>query len=306
MNSISSNVYKAKESDLFNNSEIDVSLYCETMSSIENTGRIDSKKMDYVLTESEFDNDEIDGTNYYKSMPLTKNTEETESKKVDVESLAKFTNKLDLTNIFPPNHQARDIMVKDLNKEGLPRRSMNCFFVFRHIVYLEVLAQGLIEEVKDGVFFTQVVSEMWKVASEADRKKYKDLTTEIKNLQNDYHKDKIYCKSKPAGFVFVSMYDDNFRDSERKIKKTRKSKKSRTTQKNIVNQVNRPIIHNFDYYGMYPFGLLEQNINYQNSSNSLDNNFFTYPHNMNNLLDFSISNEIFNSQESFLQFDLCS
>ncbi|RGB35476.1 hypothetical protein C1646_118745 [Rhizophagus diaphanus] len=89
-------------------------------------------------------------------------------------------------------------MVKELNKEGLPRRSMNCFFVFRHVVYLEVLDQGLIEEVKDGVFFTQVVSEMWKKLGKEDREKYKKLATEIKNLQNEYHKDKIYCKNKPA------------------------------------------------------------------------------------------------------------
>ncbi|RGB35477.1 hypothetical protein C1646_699605 [Rhizophagus diaphanus] len=126
-------------------------------------------------------------------------------------------------------------MVKELNK-GLPRRSMNCFFVFRHVVYLEVLDQGLIEEVKDGVFFTQVVSEMWK--NKEDREKYKKLATEIKNLQNEYHKDKIYCKNKPAGPKII--------------------------QKNTTNQVTQQFIYNIDNLDfIYPnYGFPDQNINY--------------------------------------------
>ncbi|POG61766.1 hypothetical protein GLOIN_2v1485978 [Rhizophagus irregularis DAOM 181602=DAOM 197198] len=151
-----------------------------------------------------------------KLMPSAENIEGSGPKKMDNTLVIKFIEKLNLTKIFPPEYSANKIMVKDLNKEGLPRRSMNCFFVFRHVVYLEVLEQGLIEEVKDGVFFTQVVSEMWKKLGEEDREKYKKLATEVKNLQNEYHKDKIYCKNKPAGSIFVGMHDGNFRDTEQR------------------------------------------------------------------------------------------
>ncbi|CAB4460734.1 uncharacterized protein OCT59_010195 [Rhizophagus irregularis] len=240
-----------------------------------------------------------------KLMPSAENIEGSGPKKMDNTLVIKFIEKLNLTKIFPPEYSANKIMVKDLNKEGLPRRSMNCFFVFRHVVYLEVLEQGLIEEVKDGVFFTQVVSEMWKKLGEEDREKYKKLATEVKNLQNEYHKDKIYCKNKPAGSIFVGMHDGNFRDTERKSKKstTRKQpRKPKIIQKNTTNQVNQQLIYNIDnldferiIYPNYEFS--DQNINYHHP---LDN-FFTCPQDIN-IYEISIPNETFNLQESIFSF----
>ncbi|CAB4416471.1 unnamed protein product [Rhizophagus irregularis] len=183
---------------------------------------------------------------------------------------------------------------------------MNCFYVFRHVVYLEVLDQGLIEEVKDGVFFTQVVSEMWKKLGKEDREKYKKLAKEIKNLQNEYHKDKIYCKNKPAGSIFVNMHDGNFRDAEHKVRKSKKStirkqpRKPKIIQKNTTNQINQQLIYNIDNLDferiIYPiYGFSDQNINYQD-------NFFTQDL---NIYEISTSNETFNLQESFLSYDFC-
>ncbi|RIA98952.1 hypothetical protein C1645_748579 [Glomus cerebriforme] len=124
--------------------------------------------------------------------------------------ITEFIKKLDYTNIFPPKRSAREIMVTDLNKEGLPRRAMNCFFCFRHVVYLEIVQQKLLDFVKDGVFFTQVASEMWIKASQKDRENYKELASELKKLQINFHKDKTYIKHKPAGSVFVNMNDNYF------------------------------------------------------------------------------------------------
>jgi len=44
--------------------------------------------------------------------------------------ITEFIKKLDYSNIFPPKRSAKEIMVTELNKEGLPRRAMNCFFLF--------------------------------------------------------------------------------------------------------------------------------------------------------------------------------
>ncbi|GBC38683.2 uncharacterized protein OCT59_010196 [Rhizophagus irregularis] len=276
----------------------DMSLY-----SSESRGEIEPNKV--VHESNPFINDEVDAS-HYKSMPSIENIE---AKKMDNTLVIKFIEKLNLTKIFPPEYSANKIMVKDLNKEGLPRRSMNCFFVFRQVVYLEVLDQGLIEEVKDGVFFTQVVSEMWKKLGEEDREKYKKLAKEIKNLQNEYHKDKIYCKNKPAGSIFVNMHDGNFRDAEHKVRKSKKStirkqpRKPKIIQKNTTNQVNQQLIYNIDNLDferiIYPnYGFSDQNINYHHP---LDN-FFTQDI---NIYEISTSNETFNLQESFLPFDFC-
>ncbi|GBB88638.1 hypothetical protein RclHR1_01520023 [Rhizophagus clarus] len=124
--------------------------------------------------------------------------------------ITEFIKKLDYSNIFPPKRSAKEIMVTELNKEGLPRRAMNCFFCFRHVVYLEIVQQKLLDFVKDGVFFTQVASEMWIKASQKDRENYKELASELKKLQINFHKDKTYIKHKPAGSVFVNMNDNNF------------------------------------------------------------------------------------------------
>ncbi|CAB4387041.1 unnamed protein product [Rhizophagus irregularis] len=274
--------------------------------SSENGGGIEPNKLE--RKNKQFINDDID-TSHCKSMPSTENIEGSGPKKINDESVIKFIDKLDLSKIFPPEYSANKIMVKDLNKEGLPRRSMNCFFVFRHVVYLEVLDQGLIEEVKDGVFFTQVVSEMWKKLGEEDREKYKKLAEEIKNLQNEYHKDKIYCKNKPAGSIFVNMHDGNFKDAEHKVRKSKKStirkqpRKPKIIQKNTTNQVNQQFICNIDNLDferiIYPnYGFSDQNINYHHP---LDN-FFTQDI---NIYEISTSNETFNLQESFLPFDFC-
>ncbi|CAB4387042.1 unnamed protein product [Rhizophagus irregularis] len=246
-----------------------------------------------------------------KLMPSAENIEGSEPKKIDDESVIEFIDKLDLSKIFPPKYSASEIMVKELNKEGLPRRSMNCFFVFRLVVYLGTLDQGLIEEVKDGVFFTQAVSEMWKKMRKEDREEYKKLATEIKNLQNEHYKDKIYCKNKPAGSVFVNMHDGNFRDAERKVRKSKKStirkqpRKPKIIQKNTTNQVNQQFICNIDNLDLeriiYPnYGFSDQNINYYHP---LDN-FFTCPQDIN-IYEISTPNETFNLQESIFSYDFC-
>ncbi|PKC07368.1 hypothetical protein RhiirA5_399884 [Rhizophagus irregularis] len=274
--------------------------------SSENGGGIEPNKVE--RKSKQFINDDID-TSHCKSMPSTENIEGSGPKKINDESVIKFIDKLDLSKIFPPEYSANKIMVKDLNKEGLPRRSMNCFFVFRHVVYLEVLDQGLIEEVKDGVFFTQVVSEMWKKLGEEDREKYKKLAKEIKNLQNEYHKDKIYCKNKPAGSIFVNMHDGNFRDAEHKVRKSKKStirkqpRKPKIIQKNTTNQVNQQFICNIDNLDLeriiyQSYGFPDQNINYHHPFDNL----FTCPQDIN-IYEISTPNETFNLQESIFSYD---
>ncbi|CAB4460605.1 unnamed protein product [Rhizophagus irregularis] len=146
--------------------------------------------------------------------------------------ITEFIKKLDYTNIFPPKRSAKEIMVTELNKEGLPRRAMNCFFCFRHVVYLEIVQQKLLDFVKDGVFFTQVASEMWIKASQKDRENYKELASELKKLQINFHKDKTYIKHKPAGSVFVNMNDNNFLRT--KTNNTIRKRKKNTNKEQVV------------------------------------------------------------------------
>ncbi|GES78758.1 hypothetical protein GLOIN_2v1701663 [Rhizophagus clarus] len=103
--------------------------------------------------------------------------------------------------------------------------------VRKHVVYREVLKQSLTEEIQDSVFFTQV-SVMWKEATEEDRKKYKDLATTIKSLQDD--KDKIYSKKQTSCTIFFNMCDDNPRDPEHNIRKI-KTKKGRKQENPKMN-----------------------------------------------------------------------
>ncbi|GBC10783.1 hypothetical protein RclHR1_00990016 [Rhizophagus clarus] len=289
--------YELPKNELFD--KVDAHFY-QSMPLTEN-GEIEPKKVDYELLESElYNKDEVDET-YYDSTPLTENAGGAESKKVDDESVNEFIAKLAVSDIFPPNHSADEIMVTALNKEGLPKRSMNCFFVFRNVVYREVLKQKLIEEIKDGVFFTQVVSVMWKKASEENREKYKGLATEIKSLQNEYHKDKTYSKNKQAGSIFVNMNGNNFQYPEHKIKKTKTKKdttrkkttrKSKTNPKNNTLQVYQPSTRNLDLdIAYHPFVLP---VNYHNP---LDNNYFPCnPY----VYDFPILNETFSQDPKFL------
>jgi hypothetical protein len=150
--------------------------------------------------------------------------------------ITEFIKKLDYSNIFPPKRSAKEIMVTELNKEGLPRRAMNCFFCFRHVVYLEIVQQKLLDFVKDGVFFTQVASEMWIKASQKDRENYKELASELKKLQINFHKDKTYIKHKPAGSVFVNMNDNNFLRT--KTNNTIRKRKKNTNKDQVVKIEN--------------------------------------------------------------------
>src|SRR5688500_18027066 len=94
-----------------------------------------------------------DSIDTIEAIPLVEDVRKTE--------ITDFINRLDCSNIFPPKFTASELMVKTLNREGLPKRPMNRFFCLRHVVYLEVLHQGLIDLVKDGVFLTQVAGKMW-------------------------------------------------------------------------------------------------------------------------------------------------
>ncbi|CAB4416428.1 unnamed protein product [Rhizophagus irregularis] len=119
-------------------------------------------------------------------------------KKIDmVNEVTEFIKKLDHSNIFPPKYSASEIMVTDTDKEGLSnKRTMTGFFCFRHVVYLEVLQQELLDFIKGGMFFAQVASVMWNEASQEDRDKYKELSLELKRLQINCHKDKSFNNRK--------------------------------------------------------------------------------------------------------------
>ncbi|RIA85621.1 hypothetical protein C1645_781493 [Glomus cerebriforme] len=214
------------------------------------------------------------------------------------EEVISFIKKIDHSKIFPPKHSAYEIMVKELNKAGLPRRSMNCFFCFRHVVYLEVLSQGLLDLVKDGVFFTRVASEMWSSASKEDHDEYKRLSTELRKLQDEFHKDKIYSKNKPAHSVFVNCTEINFhegsnntpkkkrnnRASKKQVKKTKANHNQQKIQKNtnIINQNIQEIScsldsqqlidinSSFEFLYPYPYILYPQDVNNINNLNVYD------------------------------------
>ena len=152
----------------------------------------------------------------------------------DTDKISKLIEKLDCSNIFPPKISAHKLLITRLNKDGLPPRSMNCFFCFRHVIYLELVQQKLIDCVKDGVCLTKIASVIWRDTSEENRKYYKDLAVEIKNLQISFHKDKTYCKNRSVGPMFVGkMNDDTFikpKPIGKKIK--RNLKKSHKKQEN--------------------------------------------------------------------------
>src|SRR5581483_6974854 len=143
------------------------------------------------------------------------------------DEMGELIDKLDCSNIFPPKVSAREIMDRSLNEDGLPKRSMNCFFSFRHINYLELVQQKLM---KDGVYLTQLASEIWKNTSEKHRNDYKDLATELKNLQIEFHKDKTYCKTKPADSVFINMNDDSLMRKTNPLSKRINRKKQKTNR----------------------------------------------------------------------------
>src|SRR3954468_6084116 len=147
----------------------------------------------------------IDSIDFIEDMSLVKGLKDMRKNEI-----AKFIKELELSNIYPPKLSASDLMVKDLNREGLPRRPMNRFFCFRRVVYHEVLRQGLIDSVKDGVFLTQVAGTMWNETTEENRDDYKKLANELKERQDNFHKDKTYNKTKTLGMVFVNMDDNSF------------------------------------------------------------------------------------------------
>ncbi|RIA98951.1 hypothetical protein C1645_812128 [Glomus cerebriforme] len=185
------------------------------------------------------------------------------------EVVISFIKKIDHSNIFPPKHSAYEIMDKELNKAGLPRRSMNCFFCFRHVVYLEVLSQGLSDLVKDGVFFTRVASEMWSSASKEDHEEYKKLSTELRKLQDEFYKDKIYSKNKPAHSVFVNWTDNGFyEDSNNRLKKKRKANQKISCS--LDSQQLMDINSSFEFLYPYPYILFPQNVNNINNLNVYD------------------------------------
>ena len=89
---------------------------------------------------------------------------------------------------------------------------------------------------KDGVYLTKLASEIWNNTSDENREVYKELARELKELQISFHKDKTYCKSKPAGSIFVNMNDDSFvkktNPTGKRIKKNpRKSRKKQAIKK---------------------------------------------------------------------------
>ncbi|CAB4416427.1 unnamed protein product [Rhizophagus irregularis] len=169
-------------------------------------------------------------------------------KKIDmVNEVTEFIKKLDHSNIFPPKYSASEIMVTDTDKEGLSnKRTMTGFFCFRHVVYLEVLQQELLDFIKGGMFFAQVASVMWNEASQEDRDKYKELSLELKRLQINCHKDKSFNnRKKPSTSPVFNINNislqktkpnNNIIKKKKKIINKKQLQSEQTVDKSIIEQ----------------------------------------------------------------------
>ncbi|CAI2161341.1 10272_t:CDS:2 [Funneliformis geosporum] len=140
-----------------------------------------------------------DTKNFKKDSPNA--TTLNEKAKYDEAAINEFVKKINLKGILPPKlPPANKLVVEKLNKEGIPKRPMNCFFCFRHILYLEVVKQNLLPIAKDGVFITNEATKVWNAMAPNDKAHFQKIANEIKKLQSDFQ-GKNYDK-KPVATTF--------------------------------------------------------------------------------------------------------
>ncbi|CAG8592311.1 12780_t:CDS:1 [Funneliformis caledonium] len=166
-------------------------------------------------------------------------------RKSDDAAIQEFIDKLNLENIISPKLPAEELVNRELNKEGTPKKSMNCFICFRQVFYLEVGKQKLLKFAKDGVFITDAATKLWN-SKEEIHDHYKRLAEEVKILQSALHKDNNPKKNLVSENFCNYNSDDivkRINKDKAKIQKRTKNKirEKHTTQKGLSSQSQKII-----------------------------------------------------------------